>query len=181
MSVFTNPASRSAEQASAYTTAILGLLGTQDPLHVLGQTSHAIELALAGCTPHQLVTREAPGKWSVQHVLRHMADSEIVWAYRMRLVLAQERPPLTGYDQDLWAERLGYAEADIKQSLSEFTVLREGNLRLLRKAGPADLTRVGVHAERGEESVERMLRLYAGHDILHLNQIARIRKAVAER
>lgn len=181
MSVFTNPASRSAEQAAAYTTAILGLLGTQNPMHVLDQTPHALELALGGIKPQHLNKPEAPGKWSVQHVLRHLADSEIVWAYRMRLVLAQDRPPLTGYDQDRWADRLGYADADVHQSLSEFTTLRGGNLRVLRKATPDDLKRVGVHAERGEESVERMLKLYAGHDILHLNQIARIRKAVTGR
>lgn len=181
MSVFTNPASRSAEQAAAYTTAILGLLGTQDPMEVLERTPRALELAFGGIQPQHLAKPEAPGKWSAQHVLRHLADSEIVWAYRMRLVLAQDRPPLTGYDQDLWAERLGYSGADVHHALAEFTVLRGGNLRVLRRATPADLKRVGVHAERGEESVERMLKLYAGHDILHLNQIARIRKAVSGR
>lgn len=181
MSVFTNPASRSAEQAAAYTTAILGLLGTQDPMEVLEHTPRALELALGGIQPQHLAKPEAPGKWSVQAVLRHLADSEIVWAYRMRLVLAQDRPPLTGYDQDLWAERLGYSGADVHHSLAKFTVLRGGNLRVLRRATPADLKRVGVHAERGEESVERMLKLYAGHDILHLNQIVRIRKAVSGR
>jgi len=35
-----------------------------------------------------------------------------------------------------------------------------------------------VHAERGEESVEHMIRLYAGHDLLHLQQLARIRRTV---
>jgi hypothetical protein len=38
---------------------------------------------------------------------------------------------------------------------------------------------VGVHAERGEESLEHLVRLYAGHDLLHLRQIERIRAAVA--
>jgi hypothetical protein len=40
--------------------------------------------------------------------------------------------------------------------------------------------RDGVHAERGEESVEHMIRLYAGHDLLHLEQLARIRRAVTQ-
>jgi hypothetical protein len=98
----------------------------------------------------------------------------------MRLVLAQDRPTLTGYDQDRWAERLGYADADAKQSLEEFSMQREANLRLLRRASPADLKRVGVHAERGDESIAHMMKLYAGHDILHLNQIERIRLAVVD-
>jgi hypothetical protein len=42
-----------------------------------------------------------------------------------------------------------------------------------------DLKRVGVHAERGQESVEHLRRLYAGHDLLHLKQIERTRAAVS--
>jgi DinB superfamily len=87
---------------------------------------------------------------------------------------------LTGYDQDLWAERLGYDEADADRALQDFGVLRRTNLRLLARASGEDLKRVGVHAERGEESVEHMIRLYAGHDLLHLQQLVRIRRAVTQ-
>jgi hypothetical protein len=52
-------------------------------------------------------------------------------------------------------------------------------LRLLERATPDDLRRVGVHAERGEESAGYLRGLYAGHDLLHLNQIERIKKAIA--
>ena len=101
-----------------------------------------------------------------------------LWGYRLRLVLAQDRPTLTGYDQDLWANRLHYDQAPIDEALDRFAVLRRSNLRLLADATPDDLQRVGVHAERGEERVDHMIRLYAGHDLLHLRQLARIRQAV---
>jgi hypothetical protein len=94
------------------------------------------------------------------------------------MVLAHDRPQLTGYDQDLWTERLGYDEADADQAAQDFGVLRRTNLRLLARASGEDLKRVGVHAERGAESVEHMIRLYAGHDLLHLEQLVRIRQAV---
>lgn len=175
MSVFTNPASRSKDEAKAYTTAVLDLLGDKKPIDVLRRTHAALEKAIDGLSTRQLSRREAPNKWSIKHVLRHLADSEIVWGWRMRLVLAQDRPSLTGYDQDLWADRLGYGDAGEKESLSDFAVLRGSNLRLLKRASAEDLKRVGVHSERGEESVEHMMRLYAGHDLLHLRQIERIR------
>jgi len=95
------------------------------------------------------------------------------------MVLAHDRPAITGYDQDLWATRLRYEDADPRQAIQDFTVLRQANLRLLARVSDGDLTRVGIHAERGEESVAHLIRLYAGHDILHLQQIARIRQAVA--
>lgn len=178
MSVFTNPASSSREQAAAYTSAVLGLLGDRDPREVLEQTASALTRACTGLSTDQMTRPEATGKWSVRHVLQHLADSELVWGWRLRLVLAQDRPPLTGYDQDLWAERLGYDDASVGQALEEFKVLRRGNLRLLSHASPDDLARVGVHAERGDESVAHMVRLYAGHDLLHIAQLDRIREAV---
>lgn len=175
MSIFTNNARTSKEEASQYVTAVLGLLGDRDPMDVLANTETSLHGAIANLNRRQLATRESADKWSIAHVLQHYADSELVWGWRMRLILAQDRPTLTGYDQDAWADRLHYAEADPQQALSEFATLRGANLRLLRKATPADLKRVGVHTERGDESLAHQMRLYAGHDLLHLKQIARIR------
>lgn len=181
MSVFTNPASRSIEQAREYTAAVLNLLGSNDPMTVLRSTPDAVRHAVVDLTDGELSQPEAPGKWSIRHVVRHLADSDLVWGYRVRLVLAQDRPTLTGYDQDRWAEHLHYDEAPIEAALEEFTVLRRSNLRLIAGASPGDLERVGVHAERGEESVAHMVRLYAGHDLLHLAQLARIRQTISDR
>jgi hypothetical protein len=178
MSVFTNSANSTPDEIRAYTPAILGLLGDRKPLQVLPKTEAALKRAVRGLTRAQLRKREAPGKWSIAHVLRHLADSEVVWGWRLRMILAEDRPVITSYDQDLWADRLGYGTADAEVSLREFGTLRAGNLRLLKAASPADLKRVGLHSQRGEESVEHLMKLYAGHDVLHLNQIARIKRTL---
>jgi len=180
MSVFTNPASQSAGHASAYTSAILSLLGTRDPRVVLEDTPRTLRRTVGALSGRQVAEREAPGKWSVRHVVQHLADSELVCGYRVRMVLAHDRPPLIGYDQDLWADRLHYDEARLDEALDQFDVLRHSNLRLFGRASDPDLQRVGVHAERGEESIAHMIRMYAGHDILHLRQIERIAQAVGE-
>jgi uncharacterized damage-inducible protein DinB len=178
MSVFTNPATGAAGHAQAYVAAVLELLGSREPLSVVRETPSALARAIVGLSLEQLRTPERPGKWSIGQVLQHLADSDLVWGWRLRLILAQDRPPLTGYDQDLWAERLRYDEAVPEESLETFRVLRRGNLQLIERASSEDLHRVGVHAERGEESLAHHLRLYAGHDILHLRQIDRIRQAI---
>ena len=174
MSVFTNPARGSIENARTYVAAVLDLVGNRDPLDVLRATPAALERTVNTLSPEQIRKPEAPGKWAIRDVLQHIADSELVWAYRVRLVLAQERPALTGYDQDLWSQRLAYDKANPREAIDEFQILRRANLRLIERASPADLKRVGVHAERGDESLEHMIRLYAGHDLLHLRQIERI-------
>ena len=181
MSIFTNSSVRSVEEASAYTTAILGLLGDRDPLEVLPRTAAAIRQLIADTPAGKLGTPEADGKWSVRMVAQHLADSELVWGWRLRMVLAQDRPAITGYDQDAWATRLRYDDVEIEHALGDFEHLRASNLRLLARMPEADRARVGVHAERGEESVAHMMRLYAGHDVLHIRQIERIRASVANR
>lgn len=163
----------------AYAGAILDLLGGREPLSVLRETHAALKRAVEGLSPAQLRQPEAPGKWSLAQVLQHLADSDLVWGWRVRLILAQDRPTITGYDQDLWADRLHYANSNPADSLETFGVLRRDNLRLLDRATPEDLERVGVHSERGEESIAYLCRLYAGHDLSHLRQVARIRAAVA--
>jgi hypothetical protein len=164
---------------SAFQAAVLDLLGARNPMEVLQETPLALRNALAGLSEGQTAEPEARGKWSVRHVVQHLADSELVWGYRLRKVLGEDRPPLTGYDQDLWAQRLRYDEANVENALDDFGVLRRSNLRLLTGASGDDLKRVGVHAERGEESVGHMIGLYAGHDLLHLRQLDRVRRAVA--
>jgi DinB superfamily len=175
MSVFSNRSIDPPQERARYAGAILDLLGDNDPLTVLRHTPSAVTRAIDGLTRDQLREPEAPGKWSLTQVLQHLADSDLVWAWRVRLILAHDRPQITGYDQDLWADRLHYAEADPDEAMTVFSILRRANLKLIERATPADLKRIGVHSERGEESIEYLLRLYAGHDLLHLRQIDRIR------
>jgi uncharacterized damage-inducible protein DinB len=174
MSVFTNPSSRSEDQAEGYTRALLELVGQREPMDILRRTPLRLREVVQGLSPDEISRPEAPGKWSIRQVIRHLADSEVVWGYRLRMVLGQQRPPLTGYDQDEWAERMGYGEAPVREAVEEFDIVRRGNMRLLVRATPEELERVGVHSERGEESVSRMVVLYAGHDLVHLGQVERI-------
>ena len=177
-SPFSNPAGRAPEQANAYVRSILELLGDRDPLAVQELLAEALRAATAGLTASQLDRPEAPGKWSIAQTIAHLADSEVVFGWRLRLVLAQDKPTITGFDQDAWSARLGGAYPDVGSAIQQIAILRGTNLSLLRSLGEADWDRVGVHSERGEESVRLMAKLYAGHDLVHLRQIARIRGAI---
>ena len=176
MSIFSNRFSDAGKEAGDYTAALLGLLGDRDPVAVLEKTPPDLTRRVTGIEPDDLARPEAEGKWSMLHVLRHLADGELVVGYRLRRVIAEDRPPIRGYDQDQWADRLHYDRADALETLVEFRALRAGNLRLVRSLGPVERKRAGVHTERGDESVEHMMRMTAGHDLLHLNQLDRIRK-----
>jgi hypothetical protein len=179
MSVYSNPSDGAGEAADAYIAAILELLGARDPLDVLRTTPDVVADTIDAVERGKLLVPESAGKWSMGQVVEHLADSELVWGWRLRLVLSEDRPVLNGFDQDRWADRLGYDEADPQDSLATFTALRRSNLRLLERATPDELKRIGVHVERGEESVARLIRLYAGHDLAHRRQLVRVRDTVA--
>jgi hypothetical protein len=178
MSIFSNPAARSSEEAGEYTKALLGLLGDRDPMQVLRETPAAIRAILDGVPASLAMTPEAPGKWSIAMVAQHLADSELVWGSRVRMIIAHDRPAIAGYDQDAWATRLRYAESPLEPALADFEAVRGANLRLLARVPESDRERVGIHAERGEESVAHMIRMSAGHDVLHIRQIERILASV---
>ena len=112
MSVFSNTSQDAPELSARYSAAVLELVGDRDPIDVLRDTPGAAARAMATLTPHKSRRPRRPGKWSVAMVLRHLADTDVVWGWRMRLILAQDRPVITGFDQDLWADRLDYANAD---------------------------------------------------------------------
>jgi uncharacterized damage-inducible protein DinB len=171
-------AATAVDPVQAYVAGLFAALGSRDPLDVLREGPAAFRQAVAGLSPAQLTTPERAGKWSVLQVVQHLADSELVVGFRVRMVLTHDRPMLPGYDQDLWAERLRYQESDLETALGDFATLRRGNLRLLERATPADRQRVMNHSERGEESLDHLIHMFAGHDLVHRRQIARIRAAI---
>ena len=174
MTSFANPAGSAVAAAPAYVRALLDLLGPREPLAVLAELMPWLDARVRGLPAEMLRRPEGPGKWSVVEALQHLADSEMVYGVRGRLVLSEERPQIQGFDQDRWASLFRYAEAEPEQSLAQLGALRAANLLVWRSLGPAELGRVGMHSERGPESVALMLRLMAAHDLVHRRQIERI-------
>jgi hypothetical protein len=171
---FSNPASGAAGAATTYVRALLDVLGTREPLDVLPELMPWLEHRLEGIPEARLGSPEAPGKWSVAAIVQHLADSEMILAVRGRLILSEDRPPIQGFDQDLWAERFRYDEASIQIALAQLRGLRGANLELWRRLGPADLAREMIHSERGPESLGHLLKLMAAHDLVHRRQIERV-------
>ena len=178
MSVLANAFGEPPASTSAYVDALVAELGARDPLDVLTLTPSALRGATAGLSDDDARRRERDGKWSVLHVVRHLADSDLVSGYRLRLVVAHDRPTISGYDQDRFADRLHYLDGTLAEALEDHAALRRMNLRWLRTLTDEERARAGVHSERGEESAERLVRLMAGHDLVHLRQIARVRAAL---
>ena len=177
---FSNPAGvAAAATASTYTRALLDVLGNRDPVDVLSELMPWIAERTRTFDQRILRVPEAPGKWSVIEVLQHLADSDLVFGFRLRMILTEERPPLQAYDQDAWAHTFKYRDVQLEVAMDQLDSLRAANVHVLRQLSRAGQERVGVHSERGAESAGFLLRLMAGHDLVHRRQVNRILATVS--
>jgi hypothetical protein len=162
------------ETAQQYIQRITGYAAGKQPLAVQAATAKKLERFIKGVPTAKLRKRPAPDKWSVSEIAAHFADVEVAVGFRMRLILGAPGTPVAAFDQDSWVTSLHYEKRDPRKSVEHFRVAREANLVLLKSLTPEQWKHYGMHAERGQESIEHMARLLAGHDLNHLQQIERI-------
>ena len=161
-----------------YQEKMLGILGERDPLDVLSHTSSRLAEIVSENSVATLRARPFTGKWTPNEIIGHLTDSEWVYGYRLRLILCEEEPTILGTKQDAWVAGLRHNEREPTGLVNTFRTLREINLDLWKRTSAADLQRTGRHNERGQESLDTMLKLLAGHDLSHLDQIARYLDAI---
>jgi len=162
------------ETVQQYVQRIQAKIAGKDPLRTQSETTKRLSGLLQRGSPAKLKKRPAPEKWSVAEILAHLADVEMVTGWRLRSILAAPGTPIQAFDQDAWAAAGQYSKRDSRKSLEQFRILREANLGLLKSLSPAQWKLFGMHAERGEESIERLTQMIAGHDINHIEQIEAI-------
>ncbi len=162
------------ETAQQYTQRILANAQGQDPLKVQAATTKKLARLVKGVPTAKLRKRPAPEKWSIAEILAHLADVEIVIGWRMRSILGAPGTPVQAFDQDAWVIAGHYQKRDPRKSIELHRVVREANLALLKSLSPDQWKHYGQHAERGQEYIEHIARMVAGHDINHIHQIERI-------
>ena len=162
------------ETVQQYVQRITGYMDGKQPLAVQAATPKKLERLIKGVPTSKLRKRPAHDKWSVSEIVAHLADAEIVGSFRMRLILGAPGTPIAAFDQDSWVTSGHYEKRDPRKSVEQFRVSREANLALLKSLTPEQWKHYGMHSERGQETIEHIVRMFAGHDINHLQQIERI-------
>ncbi|HEY7615758.1 MAG TPA: DinB family protein [Terriglobales bacterium] len=159
------------ETPQQYIDRMLGNVEGKDPLQVQRSTPGKLAKLVKGLDRRQLTRQPAPGKWSIAEILAHLADTELVGGWRMRLILGQNGTPIQAFDQDVWAQTFNYRRRTSQASLATFRVLRRNNLELLRSVPKKLWENYGMHQERGKETIAHIVRMFAGHDLNHLRQV----------
>lgn len=164
------------ETPQQYTQRMLANAHGQDPIKLQSATTKKLDRLVKGVSASKLRKRPLPDKWSVAEILAHLADVEIVVGWRMRSILGSPGIPIQAFDQGAWVNAGHYAKRDPRKVLAQHRVAREANLDLLKSLTPDQWKHFGMHSERGQESIEHIARMIAGHDLNHIQQIERILK-----
>lgn len=147
-------------------------IGTRQPRDVIETTALELHRLAARIGAARLTTPRAQGKWSARDILCHLADSEIVFAFRLRQALAEEHHVIQAFDQEKWAPPYRSLNADA--ALATFEQMRKWNLALLETVTPSQLSKPVMHPERGEMTFETIVETMAGHDLNHVKQLEEI-------
>ncbi len=168
------------EATQKYVDRVLGYVQGRKPLEIQAATASTLARLINEVPTSKLQNRPAPEQWSVIEILAHLADSEVVCGWRLRSILGAPGSPIAAYDQNAWAIAGHYATRDPHECIEQFRAMRNANLSLLRTLTPEQWQHYGMHAERGQESVERTVNMIAGHDLNHIRQIEHILASSAE-
>ncbi|HVP40105.1 MAG TPA: DinB family protein [Candidatus Saccharimonadales bacterium] len=161
----------------AYIRKTVQFIGKRDPLKLMASTPARIERAVRGLTAAQFKRRPGRGKWSIQEILGHLADTEVVYGWRIRRALAEPGAPVHGFDQQRWAECFRYQRTHARASLAVYRLVRLTTLAAIAAAPrPARKRAAVMHSERGREPFLLMCKMCAGHDLNHLAQVLAVRK-----
>ena len=136
-----------------------------------------VAAAVSGLPDKVLRYKPAPDKWCILEILGHLADVEIVYAYRLRQMLADNKPVIAPMDQNDWAQNLGYMQTPPAEMVALYGLNRHANLRLLRRLKPGDLEKSAFHPETQKNvSVGELVERMGTHGASHLQQVDRLKR-----
>jgi hypothetical protein len=152
-------------------------LADRDPIDVLTGTPARLQSLVEALGPARMQEPYAPGKWTLNMMICHLADCELAFGYRWRQVVAQTAHVIQPFDQDAWSAH--YEELDAQAALQAFVANRSWNLNWLKSLEAETFDKAASHPERGELTLHTLLQITAGHDLNHLRQFEEVVAAKA--
>jgi hypothetical protein len=141
-----------------------------DPVDVMRSSLESYRAVAPRLTAAIWDRQWAPGKWTVQETMLHVAQWEMIFGVRVRCALGVPDFMVQPLEQD----HLMAAEAqavDGPTALAAFIALRAMNINLASSLSAAQRQTPCRHPERGVIAVEDLIITLAGHPVHHFRQI----------
>jgi hypothetical protein len=140
----------------------------------LQATPQTLRGLLRDLSPEQ--TRQVQGDnetWPPIAILCHLRDTEEYVLRRLRAILHQDNPTISGFDQEGWVVERNYAADDPQRALEAFAQWRAAHVAELTALTAEQWQRTGNHVQHGRTTVFNHTLHMVYHDIVHTAQIAR--------
>jgi uncharacterized damage-inducible protein DinB len=137
-------------------------------------SSRRLERLIRKMTARQAAAKPAPDKWSAKEIVCHLADCEVAYGLRYRMILSEPGPVLVAFDQDVWARHLRYQKQSLQRALDTFKILRAGHVAMFQSLSRAAWSRAGQHPAYGNLSLRQLVAHMVEHDGNHLAQVERL-------
>jgi uncharacterized damage-inducible protein DinB len=138
-----------------------------------------LKAAIAGLSKQEMLWTPPPeagiGNWSIQQIVLHLLDADLIWAARMKCIVAEENPVILGYDESKFAASLLPEEQDADNAVRIFDLNRRQFTRVLRKLPDSAFSRTGRHIELGVITLGQIVQREVEHVDHHLNFIRKKR------
>lgn len=124
--------------------------------------------AIAGLSPTQLLAFPVPGTWSIQQIVVHLSDMDLVAVDRMKRIIAEENPLLPSVNESLYVKNLFYDKQSPQTAAELLDLSRKQFAKVLRQLPESAFSRTGIHTERGKITLAETLQTYVNHLEHHL-------------
>jgi uncharacterized damage-inducible protein DinB len=147
----------------------------QQAIDEIASAPKKLRAAVQGLSDVQLDTPYREGGWTVRQVVHHVPDSHMNAYIRLRLALTEDKPTIKPYEEARWAQ---LADSKLPIAVSQ-TLLDAVHARwdaVWRSLKPEDFSRVLIHPDHGERTVDWLLFVYEWHGKHHTAHITELRK-----
>jgi uncharacterized damage-inducible protein DinB len=122
--------------------------------------------ACSNLSPEQCRDHPVPGTWSIAELVVHLLDSDLVFADRIKRLIAEDAPVLQGFDEQAWIKGLNPNALPVDEAASLFAANRQWMTRILQAQGEEAFARAGTHTEKGRQTLTEVL-VYATNHLDH--------------
>lgn len=147
----------------------------QRHLHMMAKTCAVLQNIVRNLAPGRATSlRDGPHGWNTVEILCHLRDFDTIFRERAALMLQQDNPALPAYDQKALVIERAYAKQNLDTVLAELVASRQKSLEFFEALTEAQWNRPGVHAERGQITLNDIVVQFGMDDLDHIEQITRI-------
>ena len=140
----------------------------------------ALGEAIKGLKAGDFLATPVAGTWSIQQIVMHLMDSDLIASDRMKRIIAMENPVIIGYHETGFSQHLFYEKQDPFVAAEIFRLNREMTAVIFRNLADAAFSRVGTHNERGKLTLGEMVLGYVQHLDHHLGFVRHKRQLLGK-